>query len=66
MKFLDPGQHGMASFTGNLYTYDLALTLNNKSRSDIIYFVFAEAFDSVSHDLILRKLEDEFQVNKMA
>ena len=36
---------------------DLALTLNIISRSEIIYFDFAKAFDKVSHDLILRKLK---------
>ena len=36
------------------FTYDFALTLNNKSRTDIIYFDFAMAFNSVSHDLILK------------
>ena len=34
------------------FTYDIAQTLTNKSRADIIYFDFAKAFDSVSHDLI--------------
>ena len=29
------------------------ITLNNKSKPDIIYFEFAKAFDSVSHDIIL-------------
>ena len=45
------------------FTHDLASTLNDKSRSDIIYFDFAKAFDSVSHDLILKKLKYEFKVD---
>ena len=45
------------------FAYDLALTLNNKSKSDVIYFDFAKAFDSVSHDIILKKLKTEFKVN---
>ena len=44
------------------FTYDLTLTLNNKSKVDVIYFDFAKAFDSVSHDLILKKLKHEYKV----
>ena len=36
---------------------DLTSALNSKVRSDIIYFDFAKAFDSVSHGLILHKLK---------
>ena len=39
------------------------MSLNEKSRSDIIYFDFANAFDSVSHDLILTELRDNFDIN---
>ena len=45
------------------FTYDLTLTLNNKSKVDVIYFDFAKAFDSVSHDLILKKLKHEYKVD---
>ena len=31
----------------------LSLSLNNNIRSDVIYFDFAKAFDSVSHDIII-------------
>ena len=41
----------------------LALTLNSISRSDIIYFDFAKAFDSVSHDLILQKLKNLYGID---
>ena len=44
-------------------TEDISMSLNEKSRSDIIYFDFAKAFDSVSHDLILIKLRDNFNIN---
>ena len=67
-KFLDLRQHGFInekSCTTQLvpFTYDLAFNLNNRSKSDIIYFDFAKAFDSVSHDLILEKLKNEFRIN---
>ena len=62
LSHLDPRQHGF--LIGKLCTTqmvpfidDLSLALNNKIRSDIIYFDFAKAFDSVSHDLILYKLK---------
>ena len=45
------------------FTYDLTLTLNNKSKVDVIYFDFAKAFESVSHDLILKKLKHEYKVD---
>ena len=67
-KILDPRQHGFIngkSCTTQMipFTYDLALSLNNKSKADVIYFDFAKAFDSVSHDLILKKLKHEFQID---
>ena len=45
------------------FTYDLTLTLNNKSKVDVIYFDFAKAFDSVSHDLILKKLKHKYKLD---
>ena len=42
---------------------NLAVALNDKSRVDIIYFDFAEAFDTVSHDLILRKLKYLYKID---
>ena len=45
------------------FIHDISLTLNNKSKTDVIYFDFAKAFDSVSHDIILRKLNEIFKVD---
>ena len=65
---IDPRQHGFTnakSCTTEMVplTYDLTLTLNNKSKVDVIYFDFAKAFDSVSHDLILKKSKHEYKVD---
>ena len=65
---IDAGQHGFVSgksCTTQMvpFTDNLALALNNRSRSDIVYFDFAKAFDSVSHDLILRKLKNLFCID---
>ena len=38
----------------------IALSLNENIRSDIVYFDFAKAFDSVRHDFILDKLKRHF------
>ena len=44
---------------------DLSCTLNNRSRTDVIYFDFAKAFDSVSHDIILCKLKYQYNIDGM-
>ena len=67
-NYLDPRQHGFIndrSCTTQMvpFIHDISLTLNNKSKTDIIYFDFAKAFDSVSHDIILRKLKENFKVD---
>ena len=41
----------------------LALSLNQNIRTDVIYFDFAKAFDSVSHDIILNKLKYQFNID---
>ena len=43
------------------FIHDISLTLNNKYKTDIIYFDFAKAFYSVSHDIIHKKLEENFK-----
>ena len=67
---LDPRQHGFLngkSCTTQMVPFidDLSLALNNKIRSDIIYFDFAKAFKSVSHDLILYKLKNLFGIDRL-
>ena len=41
----------------------LALSLNDNIRSDVIYFDFQKAFDSVNHDLILKKLKHQYHID---
>ena len=41
----------------------ISVAMNNKSRIDVIYFDFAKAFDSVSHDLILYKLKNKYGID---
>ena len=58
---IDPRQHGFLknkSCTTQLVDFcdSVSLSLNSNIRSDVIYFDFAKAFDSVNHDLILTKL----------
>ena len=61
-------QHGFLpqrSCTTQLIPFcdSLALSLNNASRTDVVYFDFAKAFDSVNHDVILGKLKYQFNIN---
>ena len=61
-------QHGFLpgkSCTTQLLPFvsDITLNLNNNDPTDIIYFDFAKAFDSVNHDIILSKLKHEFKID---
>ncbi len=65
---LDPRQHGFLpnkSCATQLVEFcdSLSLSLNKNIRSDVIYFDFAKAFDSVSHDIILQKLKTIYKIN---
>ena len=67
---IDHRQHGFLqnkSCTTQLVDFcdSLALSLNNNIRSDVIYFDFAKAFDSVNHDLILLKLKSFFSIDSL-
>ena len=55
---IDPRQHGFfknKSCNTSLLTFteSIARSLHEKIGTDVIYFDFAKAFDTVSHDLIL-------------
>ena len=65
---LNASQHGFLphrSCTTQLIPFSdsLAVSLNDNIRTDVVYFDFAKAFDSVNHDIILKKLRDNFAIN---
>ena len=45
------------------YIECLSLSINDNIRTDVVYFDFAKAFDSVNHDVILKKLKSEFEID---
>ena len=65
---MDPRQHGFLknkSCNTNLLTFiePIARYLHEKIGTDVIYFDFAKAFDTVSHDLILQKLKIQYKID---
>ena len=67
-SYLDQRQHGFLSqksCTTNMVGFcdSLAISLNSQLRTDVIYFDFAKAFDSVNHDIILHKLKHRFNID---
>ena len=58
LHLIDPRQHGFLpskSCATNLIGLidDVAQSLHKNTDTDIIYFGFAKAFDTVNHDIIL-------------
>ena len=65
---IDPHQHGFLknkSCTTQLVDFcdSVSLSLSSNIPSDVIYFDFAKAFDSVNHDLILTKLKSVYSID---
>ena len=65
---LNENQHGFMphkSCTTQMLTFvdSLSLSINENVRTDVIYFDFAKAFDSVNHDIILSKLKHQFDID---
>ena len=66
--FVDERQHGFLakkSCATNMVGLcdSLALSLNDNIHTDVIYFDFAKAFDSVNHNIILYKLKHKFNID---
>ena len=65
---LSKAQHGFMpqhSCTTQMVPFidSLTCSLNEGTQSDVVYFDFRKAFDSVNHDLILSKLKHNFHIN---
>ena len=68
LHLIDKRQHGFLprkSCATNLLCLidDVAQNLHKKVGTDIIYFDFAKAFDTVSHDKLLYKLKSRFNID---
>ena len=65
---IDPRQHGFLrnkSCNTSLlsFTNSIVSSLHDKTGVDAVYFDFAKAFDTVSHDLILNKLKLQYGID---
>ena len=65
---IDTRQHGflrnrLCNSNLLLFTESIARSLHEKIGTDVIYFDFAKAFDTVSHDHILNKLKTQYSID---
>ena len=65
---IDERQHGFMldkSCCTQLVSFcdSLALSLNENIQTNVIYFDFQKAFDSVNHDIILEKLKFQYKID---
>ena len=65
---INRAQHGFLpgkSCTTQMINFmdSLAGSINAAGRSDVIYFDFAKAFDSVNHDVLLHKLKSGYGID---
>ena len=68
LHLIDKRQHGFLprkSYETDLICLidDVAQNLHKNTGTDIIYFDFAKAFDTVSHDKLLHKLKSRFNID---
>ena len=67
-QYLDRRQHGFLpkrSCTTLMVDYcdSLALSLNSGIETDVVYFDFSKAFDTVNHDILLHKLKNMYKID---
>ena len=65
---LNANQHGFLpekSCTTQMLNFidSLTLSINDNVRTDVIYFDFQKAFDSVNHDIMLYKMKCQFGID---